>query len=82
MLKYTFSTIGIDGLTYYPKEFKYRDQDIDNAVGLLDFAWTMDIKEAMTWPEESMVETIAIEYYNTEIIEITEDDYKVIKTME
>lgn len=50
---------------------------------MLDFLWTPNIKFARTWPEQDMVETIAIEFYNAEIIEIDENgEYKVIKTME
>jgi len=53
-------------------------------VGMLDFYWTKDIKFARTWPDISSVETIAIEFCDTEIIEVTENIskiYKVIKEM-
>lgn len=50
---------------------------------MLDFLWTPNIKFARTWPEQDMVEIIAIEFYNAEIIEIKENgEYKVVKTME
>lgn len=50
---------------------------------MLDFLWTPNIKFARTWPEQDMFETIAIEFYNAEIIQVDEnDEYKVIKMME
>ena len=81
---YTFSTLGTDNIKYYPLQFKWEDPQCPPCVGLLDFYWTKDIKFARTWPDISSVETIAIEFCNTEIIEVTENIskiYKVIKEM-
>ena len=83
MSKYTFSTLGEDEIKYYPKQFKWEDPQCPPPVGMLDFSWTPDIKFARTWSEQEMVETIAIEFYKTEIIEIDENgERKIIKTME
>ena len=83
MSKYTFSTLGEDEIKYYPKQFKWEDPQCPPPVGMLDFSWTPDIKFARTWSEQEMVETIAIEFYKTEIIEIDENgEHKIIKTME
>lgn len=83
MAKYTFSTLGEDGVKYYPLQFKWEDPQCPPPVGFLDFQWTKDIKFARTWPEQEDVETIAIEFCNTEIIEINESgESKVVKIME
>lgn len=80
---YTFSVISSDGIINYPLDFLWKNKDNQIGVGMLDFSWTPNIKLARTWPEQDMVETIAIEFNNTEIIEINESgEYKVIKTME
>ena len=78
MASYTFSTLGKDGCRYYPTRGK-------SGPGLLDFNWTTDIDKAIHWFEQDDVETIAIEFCNTEIIEITNTEpleYKIIKDME
>lgn len=72
--RYTFSTLN-SGTKVYPLK--------NVGPGLIDYDWTDKKEEAITWSEQDMVETIAIEFYNTEIIEINESgEYKVIKTME
>lgn len=38
--------------------------------GSTDYWWTDKIEEAMTWPEKEMVETIAIEFCDSEVIEV------------
>ena len=83
MSQYTFSALTVGGERTYPLQFKWEDPQCPPHVGMLDFLWTPNIKFARTWPEQDMVETIAIEFYNAEIIEIDENgEYKVIKTME
>lgn len=79
MSRYTFSTLGEDGKRYYPGTGK-------SGPGLLDFNWTteLDLSKIVTWPELELLDIIAIEFCNTEIIEITNKDlleYKVIKEM-
>ena len=59
--KYTFSAMSL-GSKLYP--MKVKDP------GSADYWWTDKIEEAITWPEKEMVETIATEYYDTEIIEV------------
>ena len=72
--RYTFSTLN-SGTKVYPLK--------NVGPGLIDYDWTDKKEEAITWSEQDMVETIAIEFYNTEIIEINESgEYKVIKTVE
>lgn len=79
-MTYTFSVTGTDGIIYYPLDFLWKDKDNQIGVGMLDFIWTPDIKLARTWPEQDMAETIAIEFYDTEIIEINENgEYKIKK---
>lgn len=78
MSSYTFSTLGKDGFRYYPTRGK-------SGPGLLDFNWTTDIDKAIHWFEQDAVETIAIEFCNTEIIEVIGSGpyiYKVTKEME
>lgn len=83
MTQYTFSALTVGGERTYPMQFKWEDPQCPPPVGMLDFLWTPNIKLARTWPEQDMVETIAIEFYNTEIIEIDENgEYKIIKIME
>lgn len=83
MSKYTFSALTVGGERTYPMQFKWEDPQCPPPVGMLDFLWTPDIKLARTWPEQNMVETIAKEFYYTEIIEIDNNgEYKIIKTME
>lgn len=83
MSKYTFSALTVGGEKTYPMQFKWEDQQCPSPVGMLDFLWTPDIKLARTWPEQDTVETIAKEFYYTEIIEIDDNgEYKVIKTIE
>ena len=80
--RYTFSTLGKDGERYYPE---YSLVGRVAGAGLNDYRWTKDIKKAMVWEEQEIVEMVAIEFENTEIIEIIGDGskmYKVIKTME
>ena len=82
MTRYTFSTLGKDGERYYPE---YSLVGRVAGAGLNDYRWTTDIKKAMVWEEQEIVEMVAIEFENTEIIEITGGEskiYKVIKTME
>ena len=67
--KYTFYAICLEEKVY-PKQFKWQDPECDSLVGITETNWTNDIKQAMTWPEKEMVETIANEYYNTEVIEV------------
>lgn len=81
---YTFNTLGEDGNRWYPIQFKWEDPQCPPTVGMLDFYWTKDIKFARTWRDIESVETIAIEFCNTQIIEIIEEVnkiYKVIKEM-
>ena len=59
--KYTFSVISL-GTKLYP--MKIEDP------GSTDYWWTDKIEEAMTWPEKEMVETIAIEFCDSEVIEV------------
>lgn len=83
MSKYTFSALTVGGEKTYPMQFKWEDPQCPPPVGMLDFLWTPDIKLARTWSDKESVETIAIEFCNTEIIEIDNNgEYKVIKTME
>lgn len=82
-MRYTFSTTDMCGVKTYPLQFKWEDPQCPPPVGMLDFLWTFDIKFAKTWPEQEDVETIAIEFCNTEIIEIDKNgEYKVVKTIE
>lgn len=83
MSKYTFSALTVGGEKTYPLQFKWEDPQCPPPVGMLDFMWTPDIKFARTWSDKESVETIAKEFYYTEIIEINENgEYKTIKTME
>ena len=83
MSKYTFSAVTVGGEKTYPMQFKWEDPQCPPPVGMLDFLWTPDIKFARTWPDKESVETIAKEFYYTEIIEIDENgEHKVVKTME
>lgn len=59
--KYTFSVMSL-GSKLYP--MKVEDP------GSADYWWTDKIEEAITWPEKEMVEIIANEYYDTEIVEV------------
>ena len=59
--KYTFSAMSL-GSKLYPMKVE--------GPGLADYWWTDKIEEAMTWPEKEMVEVIANEYYDTEIVEV------------
>ena len=59
--KYTFSVISLGSKLY---SMKIEDP------GSTDYWWTDKIEEAMTWPEKEMVETIAIEFCNSEVIEV------------
>lgn len=70
MALYTFKVLGTNGITYYPLQFKWEDPQCPPPVGFLDFQWTKDIKFARTWPEKEMVDTIAIEFCNSEVIEV------------
>lgn len=79
---YTFSTMGKDGYRYYPKEFRWKTKDCGAGVGLIDFDWTNDIEKAKLWKKRFIVEDIAMEYCNTEIIAVSGTGpkiYKVIK---
>ena len=83
MSQYTFSAVTVGGEKTYPLQFKWEDPQCPPPVGMLDFMWTPDIKFARTWSDKESVETIAKEFYYTEIIEIDANgEYKVIKTME
>ena len=59
--KYTFSVMSL-GSKLYPMKVE--------GPGSADYWWTDKIEEAMTWPEKEMVEIIANEYYDTEIVEV------------
>lgn len=66
MKTYTFSTLGRDNERYYPKR---RCKFV--GAGLTDFEWTTDIKRALCWEHQDPVETIAICFSDSQIIEIT-----------
>lgn len=70
MAKYTFKALGTDGVVYYPLQFKWEDPQCPPPVGMLDFYWTKDIKFARTWSDKESVETIAMEFCDTEVIEV------------
>lgn len=59
--KYTFSAMSL-GSKIYPMKIE--------GPGSTDYWWTDKIEEAMIWPEKEMVEIIANEYYDTEIVEV------------
>ena len=59
--KYTFSAMSL-GSKLYPMKIE--------GPGSTDYWWTDKIEEAMTWPEKEIVEIIANEYYDTEIVEV------------
>lgn len=82
MSRYTFTTVGKDGKAYFPSKplvGKFV------GAGLLDFEWTEDITKAITWNDEQTVETVAIEFCDSVIVEVSDKDPKhgvVIKTLE
>lgn len=80
-MMYTFSTMGKDGYRYYPKEFRWKAKDCGPGVGLIDFDWTNDIAEAKLWKKRFIVEDIAMEYCDTEIIAVTSTEPKVYKVV-
>lgn len=59
--KYTFSVMSL-GSKLYPMKVE--------GPGSADYWWTDKIEEAITWPEKEIVEIIANEYYDTEIVEV------------
>lgn len=75
MSKYTFKVLGTDGIVYYPLQFKWEDPQCPPPVGMLDFYWTKDKKFARTWPDKESVETIAIEFCNSEVIEVKDETF-------
>lgn len=81
-MMYTFSTMGKDGNRYYPVEYRWKAKDCGPGVGLIDFDWTNDIEKAKLWKKRFIVEGIAMEYCDTEIIAVSgtvSKTYKVIK---
>lgn len=68
--KYTFKVLGQDNKIYYPKQFAWMNDKCEPGVGALDFDWTEDINEAMTWDYKNVCEDIAFEFVNAEVIEV------------
>lgn len=80
-MRYTFNTMGKDGNRWYPEKFKWRDPNVPAPVSLLGFRWTTEVKKALTWDTIEEVETIAIEYEDTQILEITGNISKIYKVV-
>ena len=70
--KYTFSVFS-EGIHATDKSGIVYPKKTNCCCNELEIEFTDKIEEAITWPEREMVETIANEYYNSEIIEINED---------
>lgn len=62
---YTFSTIGTDGIKYYP-------QKIEGSLGCLVSSWTTDIEKAVRWSSPEVFDCLMAEYCNTQIEKIQE----------
>lgn len=67
--RYTFSTLGKDGVLYYPARTL-----------LVDF--TPDIKKAVTWDKPEDFDCLMNEYENTQVIEIIGSVSKIYKKSE
>lgn len=67
--RYTFSTLGKDGVLYYPA----RTFSID---------FTTDIRKAVTWDKPEDFDCLMNEYENTQVVEILGSVSKIYKIQE
>jgi hypothetical protein len=61
---YTFSVKGIDNLIYYPAKAGDQMTPIEE--------WTTDINKAIRWDKKEYLDCLAVEFCNSQIIEINE----------
>ena len=71
MKYYTFSTIGLNGKKYYPKEMKGNQGDLISD-------WTENKNKAVCWESPEHFDCLMNEYCNTEVEEVEKKD-KLIK---
>lgn len=66
---YTFRVYGKDGKWHYPQKHL--------GPGAIDFKWTKKIENAITWDTQETTETVAIEFFNCELIGILNGPTKI-----
>ena len=71
---YTFSVKGqMDGKLYYPKQYSWQKEDVKPGTGLLDFELTENKNEAKFWSDKEICLDIALEFVDSEVIELEKD---------
>ena len=71
MKYYTFSTMGLNGKKYYPKEIK-------DSQGDLISNWTENKQEAVVWEDPEHFDCLMNEYCNTEVEEVIKNFITII----
>lgn len=66
--KYTFYAMNL-GEKLYPTREIIDEGPLSNQVEIKD-GWTTDITKAITWNDKFAAETMANEYYDTEVVEV------------